>query len=194
MGSDNILSFCIFFSALLMYAFPSSSIRMIFRARSPLEYLPVCVSCSLSSRQCWVMLDSRLSMYALQQPGSLLFNLRPTGRTIFTGPIPITDSSGRSRTNVRWLPTPYPNGITQALLISRSPETHMPSIGLEPRKKVAPGLVPVCWMTASHRLILSLSPSSLPSRPLVTCSLWSMKRMILSPDSRHDFICFARSR
>ena len=71
-----------------------------------------------------------------RQPGSLKFNLQPTGRTIFTGLVLITNSNGMLRTNARWSPTPYPNGITQVLLISRSTETHMPSIGLEPRKKV----------------------------------------------------------
>ncbi len=110
----------------------------------------MCASCSRSNSQCCVMLDSKLSMYALQQPASLLFSHRPTGRTIFTGSTPISDSRGMSRTKAQWLPTPYPNGITQALLISMSPETHIPLIGLDPQKKVAPGLVPVCWTMASQ--------------------------------------------
>jgi hypothetical protein len=83
-------------------------------------------------------------MYALQQLANLLFSWRPTGQTIFTGSTPINDSKGTSRTKARWLPTLNPNNINKALLISRSPETHIPSIGLDPWKKVAPGLVPVC--------------------------------------------------
>ncbi len=120
-----------------MYALPILSIRMIFHARISLECVPVCALCSCSDRQCHVMLDLRLSMHALQQPASLLFSRRPTGRTIFTGLTLINDSKGTTRMKVQWLPTPYPNGITQALLISRSPETHIPSIGLDTRKKVA---------------------------------------------------------
>ena len=146
-GENGIRQHFIFrhiFLALLMYALPSSSIRIIFRARISLECVPVCALCSRSSSQCCVMLDSRLSMYALQQPESLLFSPRPAGQTIFTGSTLISDSKGTSRTKAQWLPTPYPNGITQALLISMSPDTHILLIGLDPWKKVAPGLVPVC--------------------------------------------------
>ncbi len=123
-----------------MYALPSLSIRMIIRASISSECAPLCALCIRSNRQCPVMLDSRLSMYALQQPASLLFSLHPTGQTIFTRSTPINDSKGTSRTKAQWSSAPYPNGITQALLISRSSETHIPSIGLDPRKKVAPGL------------------------------------------------------
>ena len=86
----------------------------------------------------------------------------------------------------------YPKGITQALLISRSLDTHIPLIGLELRKNVAPGLAPVCCTIASCRSNPSLSASSLPSGPLITCSLWSMKRIILSPALCHSLIRFTK--
>jgi hypothetical protein len=42
----------------------------------------------------------------------LLFNICKAGGTIFVGVLQMSDSSVTSRTNMRWSPTPYPNGIT----------------------------------------------------------------------------------
>ncbi len=80
----------------------------------------------------------------------------------------------------------------QALLILRLLDTHIPSIGFKPRKNVVPGLVPVCCTNASCRSSPSLSASSFPSGPLITCLLWSMKRKIISPALRHSLICFTK--
>jgi hypothetical protein len=87
---------------------------------------------------------------------------------------------------------PYPNGITHALLMLRSLDTHKLSIGLELRKNVAPGCFPVCWITAFLRLSPSLSESALPEAPVTTCLLWSIKRIILLPVALQSFICFNR--
>jgi hypothetical protein len=78
------------------------------------------------------------------------------------------------------------------VMMSRLLDTHNPLIGLEPRKNVTPGLVPVWCTIASHRSSLSLSASSFPSGLLITCLLWSMKRMILSPAVRHSIISFTK--
>ncbi len=90
------------------------------------------------------------------------------------------------------MPILYPNGIMQALLISRSPDTHILLIGLDPWKNVAHGLCPVCCMTASHRSYPSLSPSSFPMGPFFTYSLWSINKIILSSDACHCLICLTR--
>ncbi len=74
--------------------------------------------------------------------------------------------------------------------MSRSLDVHRPSIGFKPRKNVASGLLPVWWMIASRRSGPSLSARALPSGPLMTCLLWSMNRIILSPPVRHSVICF----
>ncbi len=87
---------------------------------------------------------------------------------------------------------PYPKGITQALLISRLLDTHIPLIGLELRKNVAPGLAPVCCTIASRRSNPSLSASSLPSGPLITCLICSMKRIVLSPALCHSLILITK--
>ena len=140
-------------------------------ARILSEYIPVCASCRCSRRRWQVMLVLRLLMYVLQHPAILLFSRRPTGRTIFTGSNPINDSNGTSRMNVRWSPMPYLKGITQALLMSRLLETHIPSIGFDPQNNFTPGLVPVCCTIASHKSSPFLSPRSFPIGPLMTCSL-----------------------
>jgi hypothetical protein len=76
--------------------------------------------------------------------------------------------------------------------MSRLLEIHRPSIGFEPLKNVAPGLVPVWCTIASHRFGPYFSARALPSGLLMTCSLWSMKRIILSPPARYSVICFNR--
>ena len=76
--------------------------------------------------------------------------------------------------------------------MSRLLDTHNPPIGLEPWKNVAPGLVPVWCTIASRKSSPFLSASSFPSGQLITCLLWSMKRMILSPAPRHSLICFTK--
>jgi hypothetical protein len=106
-------------------------------------------------------------------------------RTIFTGSKPTNNLSGMLKINVRWSPMPYPNGITQLLLTSKSPNIHNPSIGNFPWKNVAPELVPVCWRIASHRSSPSLFASAFPRGPLIMCSLWSRKRTTWLPFARH---------
>ncbi len=128
------------FSSCRMYHFPSSSMIIILLARSLLEYEPVCASKSHLSKQCLTIFASRLLMYDLLHSGSQLLSRRPTSHTILTGSIPINDLSGKSRMKARWLPTPYQNGITHALLMSRSLDIHIPTIGFEPRKNLVPGL------------------------------------------------------
>ncbi len=98
-----------------------------------------------------------------------------------------------SRMNARWSPTPYPKGITHALLISRSPDIHIPSTGFDPWKNVAPGLAPMCCTIASLKSSPFLSPSSFLSGLLMMCLLWSIKRIIWSPDSHHFLICLVKS-
>ena len=92
----------------------------------------------------------------------------------------------------QWLPTLYQNGIMHAILMLRSLDIHSQSIGVEPQKNDAPELVPVCWTIASCRSNPSLSASSLPRAPLITCLLWSIKRIILSPAAHNCLICFTR--
>jgi hypothetical protein len=89
------------------------------------------------------MFPSRLAMYSLLHPGSLLLSRRLASCSIFTGLMPTNDLIGISKIYARWSPTPYPNGITQALLMSMSPDTHKPSMDFVPLKKAAPGLLPV---------------------------------------------------
>jgi hypothetical protein len=90
------------------------------------------------------MLPLRLSIYTLLHPGSLLLSLRLAGCTIFMGLIPTSNSICTSKMNARWSPTLYPNSITHALLILMLLDTHSPSIGFDPLKNIAPGLLPVC--------------------------------------------------
>jgi hypothetical protein len=108
------------------------------------------------------------------------------------GSTPTNDSSGMSRINVQWSPVPYPNGITQALLTSKSPYTHNPLIGNFPQKNVAPGLVPVCWRIASRRFSPSLLASAFPRGPLITWLLWSIKRTTRLPSARHFVSCVTK--
>jgi hypothetical protein len=61
---------------------------------------------------------------------------------------------------------PNPNGMAHALLMSRYLDTQSPSIGRDPRKNVAPGLVPVCSLIALHRLGPSVSVSSFSQVPI----------------------------
>jgi hypothetical protein len=63
---------------------------------------------------------------------------------------------------------------------------------LRAEENVVPGLVPVCCTIASCRSSPSLSTSSFPSGPLITCLLWSKKRIILSPALCHSLICFTK--
>jgi hypothetical protein len=79
-----------------------------------------------------------------------------------------------------------------ALLMSRSLDIHIPLIGFEPQKNVVPGLLPMYWTIASCRSNPSFSPSSFPSGLLVTCSLWSINRITLSPEACHCLICLTR--
>ncbi len=148
-----------------MYAFPSLLIVITFPAVSSTEYPPVCASYNCLSRQCLLMLPLRLSIYTSLQPRSQLLCLRLAGSTIFTGSIPTSDSIGISKMKAHWSPTPYPNGITHALLILMSLDTHNQSIGFDPLKNVAPGLSPVCWMIASRKSSPSLSACALPRAP-----------------------------
>ena len=175
-----------------MYDLPSSLIAITLFAVSSAEYPPVCASYSRSSRRCLTIFFSRFSMYASPHFGRRLFRRRLTGLKIFTGFSPTSDSNGMSSMNALWSPTPNPNGITQALLISSSLDTQRPSIGRFPWKKVAPGLAPVCSLIASLRSGPSLSASALPRLPSITCSLWSKNKMILSPAVRHCFISVMR--
>jgi hypothetical protein len=155
------------FSACRMYAFPSSLMIIFLLARSSLEYKPVCVLKSRSSKQCLTMFALRLLMYDLLHSGTWLLSRRPTGCTILNGSIPINDLSGKLRMNAWWLPTSYPNGITHALLLLRSLDIHIPLIGFKPQKNVAPGILPMYWTIASRRSNPFLSPSSFPSGQLV---------------------------
>ncbi len=139
-GIWQLFIFLQIFSMHLINAFPSLSMMMTLLAISSVESPPVRALCNRSSSQCHTMLDSRLSMYVLVHPGSLLFSCLLAGLTIFTGSTPTNDSIGMSMMNVQWSPTPYPDGITHALLMSRSFDTHIPSIGLELIKNVAPRL------------------------------------------------------
>ncbi len=129
-GSSSQLrvSFC---KSFLHYAYkflPSSSIFITFPALSSGVYMPVCASCRHSSSRCHMMFDSKLFMYALPHCGSLLFSLWLTSRTILVGFSPTSDSSVMLRMNAQWSPTLYPNGMIQALLISRSLDAQSPSI------------------------------------------------------------------
>ncbi len=76
--------------------------------------------------------------------------------------------------------------------MSRLIDTHNSLICLEPWKNVTPGLVPMWCTIASCKSGPSLSASSFLSVPLITCLLWSTKRMILSPAARHSLICFTK--
>ncbi len=152
-----------------MYAFPSLSMMIMPCCCSESVNAPLCASWSCSSSLCLMIFDSRLVMYCLLHPGSLLFNLLPDGRTILTGLIPTSNSSGMSTMNAQWSPTPYPNGITHALLMLRLLVTQKPSMGLEPWKNVAPGCVLVCCTTASLMSSPALSDSAVPKAPLRVC-------------------------
>jgi hypothetical protein len=145
----------------------------------------MCTSWSLSIRRCCRMFSSRDLLYAAAQCGVLLFSLREAGRTIFVGLFPISDSSVMSNTNMRWSPTPYPNGITHAFTSSMSLDTHSPSIGLLPQKNVVPVRFPVCCRTASCSARPEVLARARPKGPSYVCSLWSIIRMILSPAIRH---------
>ncbi len=89
------------FSMHRMYAFPSLLIMITLLARSSSELLPVCTLKSCLSKQCHVMLPSRLSIYDLLHPGSQLFSRLPTGQMILTGSIPTSDLIGVSRIKAR---------------------------------------------------------------------------------------------
>jgi hypothetical protein len=119
------------------------------------------------------------------QWGILLFSLRKARRTIFVSLFPMSDLSIISSTNIRWLPTPYPKGITHTLAILILLDTHSLSIGLLPLKNVAPVHFPVCCRTASFSARPEVLTKALPRGPLYVCLLWSMKRIILSPAARH---------
>ena len=178
---NGILQHLIFlqiFSACRMYDFPSSSIAITLFAVSSAEYPPVCASYRRSRRRCLTMFFSRFSMYASPHFGRWLFRRRLMGLRILTGFSPTSDSNGMSSMNALWSPTPNPNGITQALLMSRSLDTHSPSINREPRKKVAPGLVPVCSLIASLRSGPSLFARAFPRQPSITCLLWSLRGQV----------------
>ncbi len=132
-------------------------------------------------------------MYALLHPGRQLLSLQLAGQTIFTGLTPKWNSIGMSRMKARWSPTPYPNGITHALLMSRLLDTHKPLIGFEPWKNFALGRAPVWWRIALHKSNPSLSTKAFPRLPSITCSLWSMNRTILSHAALHCFRCLQDS-
>ncbi len=191
-GMQQHFIFLQIFSAPHMFVCFSLSMMITLFACSLSEYTPVCTSCSRFSKRCCMMLDWRLSMYDLLHPGRRLLRWWPAGWMILTGLTPTNDLIGTFRMKAWWLPTPYPNGITHELLMSRSLDIHKPSIGLETWKNVAPGLVPVCWTIASCRSNHSLSTRALTRAPLITCLLWSMKRIILSPSACHCLICFTR--
>jgi hypothetical protein len=143
-GIRQHFTFLKIFSARRIHAFPSLLMMITLRACSLSEILPVCTSYSCPSKQCHVMLASRLLTYALLHPGSQLFSHLPASLTILTGSILTNDLIGTSRMKARWSPMLYPNSIMHVLLMSKLLDTHSPLIGLDPLKNVAPRLFPVC--------------------------------------------------
>ncbi len=131
-------------------------------------------------------------MYTSLHLGILLLRCRKAWHTSLVGNFLIRDSKVTSSTNNLWSPIPYPKGITHTFVISRLLVVHNPLIGLLPLKNVAPVCVSVWWRTASHIPSPVESASVRPKGQLYVCSLWFMKRMILSPCVRHCCNSFRR--
>ena len=125
-----------FFSANVMYR-PSSSSRLFsLRWRPCLDLLLLCASPVLSISLFRIICFSSSSAYRSATPGSFVFRRLDTGRIILGGDSPIKSTVAISMTKSLWSPIPYPDGITEALLIEMSKVAHIPSIGFEPQKNV----------------------------------------------------------
>ena len=93
---------------------------------------------------CLSMSSSTFLLYLARQQGILEFNHLAPGLTTACRLMPTIDSVVKSTTIIRWSPIPKPTGMALTLLIVIPFEPQTPSIGLLPRKWVAPSLPPCC--------------------------------------------------
>ena len=75
----------------------------------------------------------------------------------------MNEAAVKYTTNSRWSPTPQPTGIMHAFVTTKSEVAHIPSIGVEPRKKVAPTFFPVKDPTTSFMFRPKVLVNRLPN-------------------------------